>query len=134
MAGQSWSRGVVLHELPTDKRLFHRIFFDAPCEIQMGERVWASEVLDISLKGVLARRPEGWKAFPGQPCEITIHLDGDVSAIVMAVKLRHIETDRLGFVCQYIDLESASHLKRLVELNLADQAELERELSHMLAN
>ena len=123
-----------MQEFSSDKRLFHRIFFDAPCEIHLAEKVWPSEVLDISLKGVLTRRPEGWKAFPGQPCEITIHLNGDVSAIVMAVKLRHIEADRLGFVCQYIDLDSATHLKRLVELNLGDQAELERELNHMLTN
>lgn len=121
-----------MHDSKSDKRLFHRIFFDAPCEIQVGDQVWSSQVLDISLKGVLASRPAGWEAFPGQPCEITIHLNGDVSAIVMAVKLRHVEADRLGFMCQYIDLDSASHLKRLVELNLGDQAELERELSHML--
>jgi hypothetical protein len=50
----------------------------------------------------------------------------------MAVELRHVEPHRLGFQCRYIDLESASHLKRLVELNLGDPTLLEREFAHLL--
>ncbi|WP_166259021.1 PilZ domain-containing protein [Marinobacter salicampi] len=118
----------------SEKRRFHRVLFDAPCDIHCQDEVWQSEVLDISLKGVLVRRPAQWTAPLKQPFEITIHLDGAATGIVMAVELRHIEDGRLGFKCQYIDLESASHLKRLVELNLGDQAVLERELAHMLGD
>jgi hypothetical protein len=39
------------------------------------------------------------------------------------------EQELLGFVCQYIDLDSISHLRRLVELNLGDGSLLERELA-----
>lgn len=116
----------------SEKRRFHRILFDAPCDIHCGEEVCRTEVLDISLRGLLVRRPEDWSARLRQPLEVTIHLDGEAHGIVMAVELRHMEADQLGFKCQYIDLESASHLKRLVELNLGDQALLERELSHMM--
>ncbi|WP_166266375.1 PilZ domain-containing protein [Marinobacter caseinilyticus] len=115
-----------------EKRQFQRILFDAPCDIHWQDEVWSSQLLDISFRGLLVRRPEDWSAPLKQSFEITIHLDDQESGIVMAVELCHVESDHLGFKCQYIDLDSASHLKRLVELNLGDQALLERELSHLL--
>lgn len=115
-----------------EKRRFHRISFDAGCELHCQESVWSSEVLDISLKGVLVKRPESWDVPLKQPCEVVVMLDDHETGIVMAVELRHIEAHRLGFKCQYIDLESATHLKRLVELNLGDQALLEREFAHLI--
>jgi len=117
---------------PPEKRRFHRIQFDAPCELHCQDGLWATEVLDVSLKGVLVRRPDGWRAPLKQPCEVVIHLDDHRTGIVMAVELRHVEAHRLGFKCQYIDLDSASHLKRLVELNLGDQALLDREFAHLI--
>ena len=116
----------------SEKRRFHRIEFDAPCELHCQELVWKTEVLDISLKGVLVKRPEEWDVPLKQPCEVIVHLNDDEAGIVMAVELRHVEPHRLGFTCQYIDLESATHLKRLVELNLGDQALLEREFAHLI--
>lgn len=115
-----------------EKRRFHRISFDAGCELHCRESVWLSEVLDISLKGVLVKRPENWNVPLNEPCEVVILLDDQETGIVMAVELRHIEAHRLGFKCQYIDLESAGHLKRLVELNLGDHALLDREFAHLI--
>lgn len=116
----------------TDKRRFHRISFDAPCELHCQDQVWSTDVLDISLKGVLVQKPEGWSVPLKKPCEVVIHLNEREAAIVMAVELKHVDEQRLGFRCQYIDLESATHLKRLVELNLGDQALLEREFARLI--
>lgn len=121
-----------MSEKASEKRRFHRISFDAGCELHCQDSVWSSRVLDISLKGVLVERPENWDVPLNEPCEVVIVLDDQETGIVMAVELRHIETHRLGFKCQYIDLESASHLKRLVELNLGDQALLEREFARLI--
>lgn len=115
-----------------ENRRLHRISFDTRCELHYQEWVWLSEVLDISLRGVLVKRPQDWNVPLNEPCEVVILLDDQDTGIVMAVELRHIETHRLGFKCQYIDLESASHLKRLVELNLGDQVLLEREFAHLV--
>ena len=43
-----------------------------------------------------------------------------------------MDTQSIGFHCQLIDLDSITHLKRLVELNLADEGLLHRELSALL--
>lgn len=115
-----------------EKRRFHRILFDAPCDVHWEDEVWSTEILDISLKGLLVKLPKGWSVPLNEPCEVVIHLDDNETGIVMAVELRHVEGGKLGFKIQYIDLDSATHLRRLVELNLGDQALLERELSHLV--
>lgn len=113
---------------PTDRRRFSRILFDAPCELHQGDQQWRTEVQDISLKGILVRKPDNWNGDLKRPFEVVIHLAEQGVAIVMALQLKHTAETQLGFLCQYIDLESASHLKRLVELNLGDATLLGREL------
>jgi hypothetical protein len=51
----------------------------------------------------------------------------------MEVELVHDDHNQLGFHCSHIDVDSISHLRRLIELNLGDEAELERELAALLA-
>ncbi|MNJ70609.1 Cyclic diguanosine monophosphate-binding protein [compost metagenome] len=50
----------------------------------------------------------------------------------MTVELRHVDDTQLGFICEHIDLDSLEHLCRLVELNLADRTELEREFHQLI--
>ncbi|OEY66630.1 PilZ domain-containing protein [Marinobacter sp. X15-166B] len=117
-----------------DLRRFQRIPFDAACTLHCEHEVWPTEVVDISFNGVLLARPAGWDKPLGQPCEVVVCLNDQDAGIVMAVSLKHIEAHRLGFQCQLLDLASAAHLKRLVELNLGDPALLERELGQLLGS
>ncbi|AXO89908.1 PilZ domain-containing protein [Pseudomonas sp. K1(2024)] len=114
-----------------ERRRFQRIAFDAPTELRQGERRWPVTLLDLSLKGLLVERPEAWEADLSQDFEAIIHLD-KATEVRMQVELRHEEPERLGFICLYIDLESMSHLHRLVELNLADSTEMMRELRELI--
>ena len=50
----------------------------------------------------------------------------------MLASVAHIDDKTIGFTCENIDLESISHLKRLVELNLGDKALLHRELASLI--
>ncbi|MDX5300101.1 MAG: PilZ domain-containing protein [Gammaproteobacteria bacterium] len=115
--------------LEPNRRHSQRIAFDAPCELHQGESAWTTRVLDISLRGALLERPANWVANLSQPFEVTIALAPQESAIIMSLDLRHVGEQQLGFYCRYIDLDSAAHLKRLVELNLGDETLLNRELS-----
>ncbi len=115
----------------TERRRFKRIDFDAPTELVQGEQRWPVELVDISLKGLLIESPEKWLADPEQAFEVRIHLDED-AVVQMQVELRHIEGTQLGFICSHIDLSSMEHLCRLIELNLADRTELEREFRQLI--
>lgn len=114
-----------------ERRRFQRIDFDAPTELRQGDRRWPVKLLDLSLKGLLIERPEPWNADLTQDFDAIIHLDPQTH-VKMQVELRHEEPSRLGFVCLYIDLDSMSHLHRLVELNLADSTEMMRELRELI--
>ncbi|MGE8500140.1 MAG: PilZ domain-containing protein [Pseudomonas sp.] len=111
-----------------DRRRFHRIAFDAPTELVQEARRWPVELHDISLKGLLVRRPEGWNGDPNQPFDAIVELGGGTQ-VRMEVVLTRTQHDLLGFVCRHIDLDSISHLRRLIELNLGDESLLERELA-----
>lgn len=111
-----------------NRRRFQRIDFDASTELVQGDRRWTVRLHDLSLKGLLVRRPEGWDAQPDLPLTAHIRLADD-ARVTMEVLLAHDNDGLLGFACQHIDLDSMSHLRRLVELNLGDTALLERELA-----
>ncbi|MFG0632443.1 PilZ domain-containing protein [Pseudomonas sp. xss_2] len=115
-----------------ERRRFQRIAFDAPTELRQGNRRWPVKLLDLSLKGLLIQRPEPWDADATQDFDAVIHLSDQQTQLRMQVELRHEEPDRLGFVCLHIDLDSMSHLHRLVELNLADSTVMMRELRELI--
>ncbi|MBN2978375.1 PilZ domain-containing protein [Pseudomonas fluorescens] len=114
-----------------DRRRFRRIAFDAKTEIRQNGHEWPVQLVDLSLKGLLVQRPDAWKGNKALPFSIDIRLDPKTH-IKMQVRLTHEEHEQLGFVCKDIDLDSISHLRRLIEFNLGDQEELERELGALL--
>lgn len=111
----------------TEQRRHTRIRFTGTASLSNGAGHWEGALLDISLKGALMQRPADWRDQPGDRFVLTLSLDDD-SQISMQVTLAHASTTRLGLHCDHIDLDSISHLKRLVELNLGDPAQLQREL------
>ncbi|WP_312246711.1 PilZ domain-containing protein [Stutzerimonas nitrititolerans] len=117
-----------MSDIPSERRRFQRIEFDAATELVQGQRHWTVELYDLSLKGLLVRRPEQWDADATQPFEARVRLAVDAE-VRMQVAMTHEAGELIGFVCQHIDLESASHLRRLVELNLGDEQLLDRELA-----
>lgn len=112
-----------------ERRRFSRILFNAECTLHQNDMEWPSEVLDVSLKGILVKKPDHLAIDTTQSCEATIRLAGNESAIVMSLDYSHQDKQALGFHCKYIDIDSMSHLKRLVELNLGSADILKRELS-----
>ena len=116
-----------------DRRRFKRIDFDAKTKLSQGSKTWQVQLLDLSLKGLLIERPTPWDCDPGQPFAVDIQLSPD-AMVKMDVNLTHVDANKnhLGFVCLHIGLESISHLRRLIELNLADPQELEREMAALI--
>ncbi|MHC8357373.1 PilZ domain-containing protein [Pseudomonas sp. LB3P81] len=120
-----------MSEHPAERRRFKRIAFDARTELSQGEFIWPVKLIDLSLKGLLIERPEPWLGDREKIFSVDIHLSNDIE-IKMDVQLTHADHDQLGFVCRYISLESIARLRRLIELNLGDPKELERELGALI--
>ncbi|MBH9576083.1 PilZ domain-containing protein [Inhella proteolytica] len=114
-----------------ERRQFARIHFDAQAQLSTVDTRLDVQLLDISLQGALVRLPAGLRVEPGEPCLLALRL-GDVT-IKMAAELAHVKADHAGLQCRSIDLESISHLRRLVEVNLGKRELLERELRALVA-
>ena len=115
----------------TDKRQFSRILFNAECTIHQNDMEWPTELQDISLKGILARKADHMKIDSDASCEATIRLSGSDQFIVMSLDYSHEDNSSIGFKCKYIDIDSMTHLKRLVELNIGNGDVLMRELDSL---
>jgi len=115
----------------SEHRSFTRISFDAATTVEQDGQQWPVELLDISLNGVLFKQPDDWKIHPAKPLFIKVTIT-DETQIKMEVSLVHITTEEAGCRCLNIDLDSITLLKRLIELNVADDAFLERELSALI--
>lgn len=116
-----------------ERRRFSRITFHRPAELEVGETLGTCELLDVSFKGALVEVPDGFRADPGARCTLAIHLDAGDAMIRMEGIIVHREGNTAGVRCTEIDLDSISHLRRLVELNLGDDDLLHRELSALVS-
>lgn len=119
----------------TDERRQHsRIAFHAPARLVISGRPVDCVVLDLSLKGALIQLPTDAATESGTTCSLEVMLNEAEDAIEMTGRVTHREGQHAGIRCENIDLDSVTHLRRLVELNLGDPALLERELSALIAD
>lgn len=109
------------------RRAFTRIFFDAETVVMQGEHIWPVQLVDISLRGILIGILPDQQIDHSAQVDVSVHLGGGVE-IRMEARVANQRGDRLGLTCEHIDVDSMTHLRRLVELNMGDTSLLEREL------
>lgn len=115
-----------------DRRRFTRVPFDARTLLRQDGVDIEVQLVDLSLHGLLVLEPERWNHVSEDAQFNAVIELAEGSQIRMDVHLAHAEEGLLGFECDYIDLDSISHLKRLIALNTGDEKLLERELGGLL--
>ena len=118
-----------------EQRHFSRITFhaDVALKIHLIDEIQSASLLDISLKGALAKTDTLIdKALNGRSCTMTLSLGRDGEQIVMNGKVVHQAGTLIGMDCIHIDLDSITSLRRLIALNTGSEGLLDRELSEML--
>jgi hypothetical protein len=113
-----------------EKRHYQRVAFDAEVIMDHAEESWLCHLVDISLKGLLVVFPDQIEAKIDDIYGMEFRLGIDV-VIHMRVKVVHITDHLVGLEWSDIDLESLTHLRRLLELNLDNPEEVHRELSEL---
>ena len=114
----------------TDNRRFIRIAFDHSALVCQESEQCEHKVIDLSLKGILIDERSDTTVDYKKVDVIHVNLTDDLQ-ISMEVTWRHSENGHVGFECHHIDLDSITHLRRLVELNTGDTELLERELTNL---
>jgi hypothetical protein len=118
-----------------DRRRFSRVPFHHSAELTVDQSSGPCELLDISLRGALVAVPPSVEAPLETRCTVCVRLDPEgETTIRMDGEIAHREGDVAGIRCTEIDLESIGHLRRLLELNVGDDALMRRELTALVAS
>ena len=122
-----------VHAMPKERRHFTRVLFNAPALLTSGHGTFDVLVLDFSLKGALVQVPTGLTLPSGAPCQLMVPLAATDTHIAMSAEVAHVNGQHLGLECCSLDLDSVTHLRRLIELQLGDAALLERDLRALMS-
>ena len=110
-----------------ERRHFSRIKFHSRCQLQQITQHWQVQLLDISLNGLLVKVDSDPLPDEEMPISVVMELENRAKIRFNAL-ICHREGGLMGLERQHIDLDSLSHLRRLLELNLGNAAAANREL------
>lgn len=114
-----------------ERRRHARVAFNVSAELIAADHRAPTQIFDLSLKGALVSLPEGWPE-KIKSALLVVRLDGSDATITMQMSIAHRHPTHLGLYCHHIDIDSITHLRRLIELNLGDESLLQRELAELL--
>jgi len=116
----------------TERRRFSRVIYQAPAEIKQGNLTLSADLRDLSLHGLLLSSPAGSeKLDQQQPMDVHFTLPGSDVVISLEAEIVELTSAFIRTSIQHIDIDSISHLKRLVELNVGDETLLHREIEQL---
>ncbi|MDD2846662.1 MAG: PilZ domain-containing protein [Rhodoferax sp.] len=115
--------------MPYERRHFIRVLFEAPAVLSSADESVPVQVLDLSLKGALVLAPALESLPLGTTCQLTVPLAATQQSISMSAQVAQVQGQHVGLACCTIDLDSVTHLRRLIELQLGDPALLQRDLA-----
>jgi hypothetical protein len=119
------------NKTPTiDRRKFKRLAFISNLQLFSGTEFWTSEIIDVSLKGVLFTKPEHWIGHINDNFRLFISITNS-PGISMSIQIAHVDDTKIGAKWNKIDVGSFSRLKRLLELNTIDRNRINKEISFL---
>lgn len=116
-----------------NRRRFRRIGLDREVRVASLDQTGCCRLVDVSLRGFLLDACGDWQPVLGQLVDLNVALDEPGMQCIQAKgEVRHLESGQVGVHVLEMDLDSVALLRRLVEVNLDDDARLEKELQAML--
>ena len=113
----------------SERRKYSRLPFETDTTVKIGGTTVPAHLVDISIRGALIAHPAGWMAKKGDKGVLKVVLENSTVVISMEVEVAHVEPETIGLHCTSIDVDSITHLRRMMELNLGDPNLVERELT-----
>jgi len=111
-----------------DERRFRRVPFVTEVQLVAGAQRRSCQLLDIALKGALLEGDGPWTLPIGTRASLTIPLPDSPITLDFDAELVHHEGAHLGFRFLHEDLETFTHLRKLLELNSGDPEGIRSEL------
>ncbi|MBL4942075.1 MAG: PilZ domain-containing protein [Colwellia sp.] len=114
-----------------NRRQFTRILFSIKAELNVEGNTYPVSIHDISLNGALVTAVDSALPLKGKLGTLSFYLSDNESEVTLHIAVVHEQDDETGLQCNAMDIDSVTHLRRLVELNLGDNAQLDKELSQL---
>ncbi len=115
-----------------ERRRFSRVIYQAPAELKQGDVLLHANLRDLSLHGLLLSSPdERDQLDPNLPMDVHFTLPESDVVLSLQAEIVELNENYIRISIQHIDIESISHLKRLIELNVGDEALLHREIEQL---
>lgn len=114
-----------------NRRQFTRVLFSIKAELTVEDIIYPVSIHDISLNGALITAVQSEQPLKGKLGTLRFFLSDNESEVTMHIAIVHEHDDETGLQCNAIDIDSVTHLRRLIELNLGDSEQLNKELSQL---
>lgn len=116
-----------------ENREFTRVPPHFEADVTAGDtRIQRCQTEDVSMKGAYLKTP---RALPrGTECRVTLYLGGPEGGPRIEADAKVTRSDERGFAVEFLrlDLDSYTHLEKLVRYNASDLEQVEDELkSHL---
>lgn len=115
-----------------NRRRFSRVDFVTEASLEVKGNRYPARLLNLSLQGCLLEVLELSGQTTGLKGVIYFTLSGSEITLCFKGLLAHRSGECLGYCFEQIDLESMIHLRALLEHNLGNSAQVEREVSLMI--
>lgn len=114
-----------------ERRRFWRANFHSGAKVLTDAGEYTVQIEDLSLKGALVTLPDGAAVKSDERCRLQVQLAAGV-VIMLWGRAAHVKGQHVGIKGESMDLDSVTHLRRLIELNVGDPVLLEEEISFLL--
>jgi len=113
-----------------EARRFSRVNFHIKATVKFGSKQFVGNVENLSLRGIFLVTEE--KLSVGDVAEIVISLSDDPeNGLELEGKVARVTNDGIAFIFDKIDFDTYVHLKRLVEFNIGDPEQMDKEMENL---
>jgi len=114
-----------------NRRQFSRVLFSIKAELNIENNNYPVSIQDISLNGALVTLLDSKQSLKEKLGSLTFLLSDGQSKVTMQISVVHEQGTEIGLHCDAIDIDSVTLLRRLIELNLGDSQQLDKELNQL---
>ena len=110
-----------------ENRYYKRVNFHVNAAARIDNILYTGELYDISLKGCLIKMNKKPGDYSGKTCIVMLKLPNSNITLEFESKIVHQQNEFLGFKFEGADVDSITHLRRLLVLNTGDEEGTDRE-------
>ena len=111
-----------------ERRYFQRISFQAVSRVTVRGKAVQGTLMDISMKGALVGLSEDSMPELGDKVTLDMHLTSSEVTLHFKAEVVHIAKGEAGLFFTQVDVDTLTHLRRLLELNTGDEGRVAEEL------